>query len=54
MQRTMPRYLKVTTTHVSRGGVRTSVVNIGYLYADGECTWELRGPVEALKKDHNV
>ena len=54
MQPTMPRYLNVNTMHISRRGVQTSVEIKGYLYPEEECTWELRGPLKVLEKDHNV
>ena len=56
MQPTMPRPLNVSSEHVSRSGHQTSVANLGYLYTDGNCTWEVRVPLQALKlpKDHNV
>ena len=50
MQPAMPQYLKVATHHVSRNGTKTSVGVIGYMYDQGECTWELRAPVEFLEK----
>ena len=50
MQPAMPQYLKVATHHVSRNGTETSVGVIGYMYDQGECTWELRAPVEFLEK----
>ena len=50
MQPGMPQYLKVATHHVSRNGTETSVGVIGYMYDQGECTWELRAPVEFLEK----
>ena len=54
MQPTMPRTLSVHSEHVSIYGRLTSLVHKGYMYKDGECTWELLAPVEFLAQEHSV
>ena len=56
MQPTMPGYLSLTATHVTRRGAQTTVPIKGSLYKNGDCTWELCGPAGVLhpKKDHNI
>ncbi len=49
MNRPMPRSLEVQGAHTDASGRSTSLVHRGYLYRDGDVTWELGEPMRFLK-----